>query len=156
MCIDYFRCRLRYSSAHPSASRPAFAQHLSKSQLAVVSLDVEKYLAEDARKRQGTRTDLIDDFPEFFPESGEARQQAADLVGTNPHYVTDAKKIAAQAHRACCGYGCRSTGAWCTCGQGRILRVLPESFPGTKAVKLRISHKLENHDFYQNRSRERF
>jgi hypothetical protein len=33
--------------------------------------------------------------PERFPEQdkGEARKKAAAMVGANPHYVTDAKKI---------------------------------------------------------------
>lgn len=70
-------------------------RHLDKGQLAFVGIDIEKALAEDARKRQGARNDITERFPESV--SGEARQQAAAIVGTNAHYITDAKKVAAVA-----------------------------------------------------------
>jgi len=69
-------------------------RHLTQSQKAFVALEADEMLAESARSRQGQRNDLAD-IAEKFPQSerGRARDQAADLVGVNPHYVTDAKKI---------------------------------------------------------------
>jgi N6-adenosine-specific RNA methylase IME4 len=76
-------------------------RHLTSSQLAVVALDIEKYLAEEAKQRQlatlkrgGTGPD-----PQIFAdrEMGEAREQAAAIVGTNRQYVSDAKKIEKEA-----------------------------------------------------------
>ena len=70
-------------------------RHLDKGQLAFVALDIEKALAEEAKARQGARNDITEIFPES--RAGEARAQAAEIVGTNAHYVSDAKKIAQQA-----------------------------------------------------------
>lgn len=73
-------------------------RHLTSWQLAFVALEVEKILAENARERQGRRNDLCNNsqnFVETFPQSdaGRSSEQAAAIVGTNAHYVTDAKKI---------------------------------------------------------------
>ena len=71
-------------------------RHLTPSQCAVVALDIERELADQAAKRraatlkQSTATD-----PQIFAERGEAREQAAHLAGTNRQYVSDAKKVAA-------------------------------------------------------------
>jgi hypothetical protein len=63
-------------------------RQLTSSQRAAIAVDVEARLAADTkgrRKRAAT---------EIFPaEPGEARELAARLCGTNPHYVTDLKKI---------------------------------------------------------------
>ena len=48
-------------------------------------------MAAEAKKRRGTRTDLAEKFP--AGDFGEAREKAAEMVGANPHYVTEAKKI---------------------------------------------------------------
>jgi hypothetical protein len=79
-------------------------RHLTSSQRAIVSLDVERRLAQEvqekdlARKRMSTL--------EIFPKSSRvlpykpklhAASQAAMLTRTNAHYVTDAKKIAHDA-----------------------------------------------------------
>ena len=71
-------------------------RHLDKGQLAFVALDIEKALAEEARKNQGARTDLFQTF-EKGVEPIHAAEQAAAFVGTNRQYVSDAKKIAQQA-----------------------------------------------------------
>lgn len=75
-------------------------RHLTSSQRAMVALDAEEELGKEAKERQGQRIDLRpDNIPEQIPESEpgerEARTQAADLLGTNPHYVSDAKKLTA-------------------------------------------------------------
>lgn len=75
-------------------------RHLTPSQLAVVALDIEKYEAEEAKKRQATSTGGINpQLTEKIPEAekGEAREKAAKLVGTNGHYVSDAKRIEREA-----------------------------------------------------------
>lgn len=71
-------------------------RHLSSSQRAVIALDILPALEEEAKKRElaGKKFDPTEKVPEG---SGEARQQAASLVGTNPHYVSDAKKLKEQA-----------------------------------------------------------
>jgi hypothetical protein len=48
-----------------------------------------------SKKRQGQRTDLKPHFQETIPESdkGQARDKAAEMVGANRQYVSDAKKI---------------------------------------------------------------
>lgn len=66
-------------------------RHLTSSQKAMVAIEIERMLGEEARKLQGARTDLFQNF-----EKGEpihAAKQAAAIVGTNHQYVVDAKKI---------------------------------------------------------------
>lgn len=76
-------------------------RHLNSGQKAFVALEVERILAEEAKKRQGARTDLDSTFRKDFrnvrPEEKESRVQAAQITGTNQHYVTDAKKIEREA-----------------------------------------------------------
>ena len=83
-------------------------RHLTSSQRAMLALEVEKLFAKEAASRVGGRP-LKEEGkpPEIFPEvflheqqkrvTDESRSQAAAIVGTNSHYVTDAKKIAASA-----------------------------------------------------------
>ncbi len=68
-------------------------RHLSSGQRAALAVEVLPMLEDEARKRQGHRNDLPN-LVEIFPQSdrGKARDQAADLTGTNPRYVSDAKK----------------------------------------------------------------
>lgn len=71
-------------------------RHLTSSQKAMVSLDIEKRLAEEASEKERARKSTL----EIFPKSDtiiHAASQAASLTGTNAHYVTDAKKIVEQA-----------------------------------------------------------
>src|SRR5205807_6881556 len=58
-------------------------------------LEVEKLLAEEAKKRQGARNDITQKFEES--QKGEAAEQAARVTGSNRQYVYDAKKIVALA-----------------------------------------------------------
>ena len=47
-------------------------------------------LEEEAKERQGTRTDI----KEIIPGSaGQARDKAAEILNTNPRYVSDAKML---------------------------------------------------------------
>lgn len=82
-------------------------RHLTSSQLAVVSLEFEKYLAEIAKDRTGGRPiesytankELNGHKPTQKIESvsdrnkNTAAAQAATAIGTNRQYVNDAKKI---------------------------------------------------------------
>ena len=73
-------------------------RHLSASQRACVAIELLPALAREARKRQGRRTDLADNFPQKIAEGqGEAREQAAQLFGTNRQYISDAKKLYEEA-----------------------------------------------------------
>lgn len=72
-------------------------RHLDAGQKAFVAIEIERILAKEAKERQalspggkGSRL-LTERIPEAI--KGEAREQAAKIVGVNPHYVTDAKKI---------------------------------------------------------------
>ena len=67
-------------------------RHLTSSQRAVLALRVEALEAERAKERMslgGQGPQLIADL-----ERGEARDKAAEKVGTNRQYVSDAKRIA--------------------------------------------------------------
>jgi hypothetical protein len=63
----------------------------------LAGVEIEQVEAERARERQGTRTDIAEKIPQG--ETGRARDKAASAVGANPHYVSDAKKIAALTRR---------------------------------------------------------
>lgn len=76
-------------------------RHLTSGQKAFVALEVERILAEEAKKRQGTRTDLdttlLKDFNNVKPIEKTSSKQAARIAKTNHHYVIDAKKIEREA-----------------------------------------------------------
>lgn len=100
-------------------------RHLNSGQKAFVALEVERILAEEAKKRQGARADLkprtlqdgITEYwadelrkrkairestlgkslPNVDSDERKASDQAAKIVGTNRLYVTDAKKIEREA-----------------------------------------------------------
>lgn len=73
-------------------------RHLDSSQRATVAVEILPMLEEEARERQGQRTD-IPDIKEIFPESskGQSRDQAATLLNTNGRYVQDAKRLKQEA-----------------------------------------------------------
>jgi len=72
-------------------------RHLNGSQKAMIALEVKDIFEREAKKRQGTRTDL--NIPELIPESdkGEARDKAGKAVGVSGRYVSDAEKIKREA-----------------------------------------------------------
>lgn len=83
-------------------------RHLSSSQKATVGLDILPMLEEEARERQrvageefgrGKLPQLIGEAIEQPRErhANEAVQQAAQMVGTNRQYVSDAKKLRDEA-----------------------------------------------------------
>jgi len=81
-------------------------RHLTSSQKAVVALDIERLLAEEAKERQrraaaetNAKLGRGETLTEKIPEAsrGESRAQAAAIVGTNARYVSDAKRIAKEA-----------------------------------------------------------
>ncbi len=74
-------------------------RHLTTSQLAAVAIKIEKYLAKLAKERQRHGYFSPSHGKEIFPEDekGQARDQAAKIVGTNPRYVSDAKKLEKEA-----------------------------------------------------------
>jgi len=87
-------------------------RHLSASQLAFVALEIERVEAELAKKRQGTRMDLVTQIAQgsaqnesqrarhaasVLQDKGKAREKAATAVGVAASYVSDAKRIAREA-----------------------------------------------------------
>jgi N6-adenosine-specific RNA methylase IME4 len=66
-------------------------RHLTASQKAILALEVLPLLEQEAKERQGTRTDLVQIFAPS--DGGKSRDKAAILAGTNRQYVSDAKKI---------------------------------------------------------------
>ena len=66
-------------------------RHLSPSQCAVVALNVLPELEKEAKKRQGSRTDITANLPES--DKSEAREQAAEMFNISPRIIADAKKI---------------------------------------------------------------
>lgn len=75
-------------------------RHLTSSQRAVVALEVEKHLAEEAKARQfaqlkQNRRTVKEKIPER--DKGQARTHAARMVKTNDRYVSEAKKLAHEA-----------------------------------------------------------
>lgn len=77
-------------------------RHLSASQRAVVAAKLLPELEARARERQGARTDLAPDEPSGNPATKsdvptKARDEAAQLVGVSPRYVSDAKRVEREA-----------------------------------------------------------
>ena len=74
-------------------------RHLNSSQRAVVSLEVEKYLAAEAKERMTAGHNQYTSPSQRIEQgsSGRAAEQAAELVGTNRQYVSDAKRLAHEA-----------------------------------------------------------
>ena len=72
-------------------------RHLSSQQKAALATQLEEYEAKRARDRKLSTLKQGDEKPdtEKFPyrDAGEARQKAAQQIGTNPRYVSDAKRI---------------------------------------------------------------
>lgn len=78
-------------------------RHLDKGQLAVVAMDIEKALAEEAakQKREAGRLAAMAQHNggvyQKVDKPIDALGEAAAIVGTNRQYVSDAKRIAQQA-----------------------------------------------------------
>lgn len=72
-------------------------RHLTSSQRAVIALDVLPMLEAEAKERQGERNDIREIVPESVEPQGKSTERAASLFSTNSHYVSDAKRIAAEA-----------------------------------------------------------
>jgi N6-adenosine-specific RNA methylase IME4 len=72
-------------------------RHLTESQKAAVAQDVLPLLEKEAKERRNANLKRGDGKPvkEIIPERerGESRDHAAKLLGVNPRYVSDAKKI---------------------------------------------------------------
>lgn len=70
-------------------------RHLTPGQKALAAAEMLPMLEKEARERQGARTDIKEIFPESLP--GQARDQAAAVVGVNGRYVQEAKRLQAVA-----------------------------------------------------------
>lgn len=72
-------------------------RHLNSGQKAIIAVDILPLLEAEAKERQrgGQGGTLL---KEIFPEAkSQARDQAAAIVGTNAHYVSDAKRLVQDA-----------------------------------------------------------
>jgi len=70
-------------------------RHLNSSQRAIAALEVERIYGERAKEKQGQRTDILEIIPKSEPV--HAAKEAAKITGTNPRYITDAKRIQEEA-----------------------------------------------------------
>lgn len=97
-----------YSGDEPTAFAVSLndrRRHMGKSALAAVAAELEPFFAADAKRRQkqhgGTAPGKPKTLPEKVPEvkkgDGDARKAAAVSVGVNDRYVSDAKKVRAEA-----------------------------------------------------------
>lgn len=69
-------------------------RHLTSSQRAALAVDILPQLESEAKERQGARNDI--NLVEKIPPS-KSRDIAAELMNTNPRYVSDAKKLKEEA-----------------------------------------------------------
>lgn len=74
-------------------------RHLSASQRAAIAVDLLPGLEKAAKERQRLSKGRGQKGPKKVPDlsRADARDQAAAIVGTNPHYVSDAKRLKEQA-----------------------------------------------------------
>ena len=73
-------------------------RHLTSGQRATIALDMLPALEQEAKERQGAQSHFAhvrERVPE--DEKGRARDHAAELFQTNPHYVSDAKTLKDEA-----------------------------------------------------------
>ena len=70
-------------------------RHLNPSQLAFVALAIERVEAELAKERM--RLGGVHKGMQLIADPGEAREKAAEAIGVNRQYVSDAKKIEKEA-----------------------------------------------------------
>ena len=70
-------------------------RNLTLSQRAALAIELEKQLAAEAKKRQ--RLSNASKQKIAYSDKGQARDQAAEMLGVNRQYVSDAKQIAKDA-----------------------------------------------------------
>jgi len=100
-CIQIgIECKFEvYKGKDPSGyvrSKNAIRRHLTPSQLAAVGVEELPRLEDEAEKRKASTLKKGDKpVREIIPqrEKGKATEKAAEIVGVNPRYVSDAKKI---------------------------------------------------------------
>lgn len=101
-CVD-LGVTPHFKEWHGNGSLAAFVvslnihrRHLTSSQRAVVALDILPVLEAEAKARMlaGKKFDPVQ---KVVQGSGKSSEQAADMLGTNRQYVSDAKKIKEQA-----------------------------------------------------------
>ncbi len=60
----------------------------------MLTVDILPGIEKEARERQGARTDIREKFPQS--DKGKATEKAAAMVGVNPRYISDMKKLVAE------------------------------------------------------------
>ena len=66
-------------------------RNLTPIQKGVLTLEIEQLLAAEAKKRHRLNNASQAILPDS--EKGQARDKAAEMLGINPHYITDSEKI---------------------------------------------------------------
>jgi N6-adenosine-specific RNA methylase IME4 len=85
---------VNYAGDSPAAfviSLNIHRRHMDSGQKAAVAVEFLPYLEEESRKRMSSGGKGVEKIPPL--EAGKSRDKAAEMVGTNPRYVSDAKKI---------------------------------------------------------------
>jgi len=78
-------------------SKNLHRRHLDASQRAMIATDIKPMLEVEARKRQGTRTDLPDISAIVHESYGRSDSKAGNLFGVSGRYVASAEKIKREA-----------------------------------------------------------
>jgi hypothetical protein len=90
-----------YTGDEPTAFAVAMndrRRHMNKGALAAVAAELEPHFAADAKRRQIRKPkseSVVEKVPQQAPR--KAREEAAASVGVNDRYVSDAKKVRAEA-----------------------------------------------------------
>jgi hypothetical protein len=88
--VDAEDCHDREAALAWIATNQLGRRNLDQSQKGVLALEIEKQLAAEAKKRMalGGKMKGKAILPDL--QRGQARDKAAEMLGINPHYVTDA------------------------------------------------------------------
>src|SRR5258708_2326442 len=117
-------------------------RHLTSIQRAMVALEIEKHLAVEAKRNMalggGDRRPGSEIFLNPATTPIRAAEQAAAAVGTNPHYVRDAKKIVRNAPEL----RERMRRGEVTIAEAKMLAKLPES-QRTEALQMKVEGRVK-------------
>ena len=134
-----------------SLSRNLERRHLTTEQKAALGVSIKAYEAERAKERQGTRTDIVENFPQG--DAGKARDKAGEAVGVAGKTIDKAEKIAEAAPDV---FERMKQGQYGSVETARKVADLPqpervavhqamdEGVPAREAVKAHVPHVAQN------------
>ena len=73
-------------------------RHLVESQRAMIGARLKEHYAEEAKERQGTKTDILENLPECS-SAGDARDKAGAVVNVSGRSVDHASKVLAKGSK---------------------------------------------------------